>query len=76
MSLPVRMPDCPANPSHGQMHLRPIERQTPEQRWCGTWYDCHRCWSSRLIHSTELRQSLMEQRARIASSKAQTELLL
>lgn len=64
MSNIVRMPDCPANADHGQMALRPIGRQTPEQRWCGTWYDCQRCSSSMLLPSPQLAEELAAQRQR------------
>lgn len=59
------LPQCSA---HGTMALRPLDRQTAEQRWCGVWYDCgaHRCWSSALLPSPELRAQLAEQAARLA----------
>jgi hypothetical protein len=31
-------PECPNG--HGPMVLRPLARQTAEQKWAGTWYDC------------------------------------
>jgi hypothetical protein len=27
-------------PQHGALVLRPKQQQTPEQLWCGEWYDC------------------------------------
>ena len=60
------LPRCPR---HGTMALRPLARQTAEQRWCGTWYDCtaHCCWTSVLLPSPELRAQLAEQeRAQVA----------
>ena len=60
----VRMPDCVSEPEHGQMVIRPAEQQTREQKWCGVWYDCQRCHSSRLLPSGELMLSLEVQRAR------------
>jgi len=33
------LPSCPASPQHGPCVLRPLARQTYEQRWCGTWAD-------------------------------------
>lgn len=53
-------PDCR---EHGPMVLRPASRQTTEQRWCGTWYDCtaHRCLTSVLDPSPELVAQLAEQ---------------
>jgi len=46
---------------HGEMILR--ERTTPEQEWCGTWYDCppgppgETCGSSALLPSKALLDS-------------------
>ena len=50
---------------HGGMRQRPLDRQTPEQKWCGVWWDCQdpRCHSSILFESEESRQQLAEQRA-------------
>jgi len=39
---------------HGHMELRPQHRQTPEQKFCGTWYDCLRCGSGELFPSPAL----------------------
>lgn len=52
------LPQCPQG--HGQMVLRdPPGGHTPEQRWCGTWYDCppgqFHCRSSVLLPSPDLR---------------------
>ena len=27
-------------PRHGPLELRPTAHQTPEQLWCGIWFDC------------------------------------
>ena len=51
-------PTCPIG--HGPMVLRPIGQQTPEQRWCGTWWDCESCRSSVLIPSPELAAQMKE----------------
>lgn len=50
----------------GYMVLRPLSRQTREQRWCGVWYDCPepRCWSSVLYQSPELAAQNAEMTAR------------
>ena len=46
------LPSCPSCGS--QMVYRPAH--TPEQAWCGTWYECSesRCNSSVLLHSPAL----------------------
>ncbi|MDD4564787.1 MAG: hypothetical protein PHE79_04850 [Eubacteriales bacterium] len=51
----MELPTCPHG-EHGQMELRPIEHQTPEQKYCGAWYDCKYpgCSCSVLIMSPEL----------------------
>lgn len=59
---------CPTSQEHGVMVLRPLERQTPEQRWCGTWYDCQQCHASTLIKSEELITQLEEQFQRIKTA--------
>lgn len=59
----VRMPDCIADPEHGQMVRRPLERQTYQQKWCGIWYDCLNCGSSILLESEELRKYLQPYRS-------------
>ncbi|AVH59992.1 MULTISPECIES: hypothetical protein [Streptomyces] len=62
---PQATPECG---QHGPMEQR--QPETPEQRWCGTWYQCtsFRCGSAALLPSLELRAQLAAQRA--ASSKA------
>lgn len=52
-------PECPKG--HGFMELLSIGSQTPEQRWCGVWYECPRdprsglpCLSAALLPSPEL----------------------
>jgi hypothetical protein len=45
------LPNCPV---HGQTTLRPKERQSYEQQWCGVWYDCSQCGYSVLYPSKEL----------------------
>ncbi|MBQ1048478.1 DUF45 domain-containing protein [Micromonospora sp. C51] len=52
---------CPNG--HGPMALR-RGPQTPEQRACGTWYDCAQCKSSLLVPSPELRDQLDAQAAK------------
>ena len=41
-----------------------VERKslTPEQAWCGAWFDCTRCASSVLLPSSALQTSLDEMR--------------
>jgi hypothetical protein len=55
-------PECPKG--HGPMILRP--GGTPEQRWCGTWYECapvqSGCRSAVLYPSPELTDALEVQR--------------
>lgn len=50
----MELPRC-KKVGHGQMVLRPIEKQTYEQKFCGTWYDCphHDCYNSVLFESQE-----------------------
>ncbi len=45
--------DIPACPKHGEMQVR--KPGTPEQAWCGTWYECKdpRCMTAALIPSAE-----------------------
>ena len=64
-TLPMELPQCPT-PDHGHMAIRPTQRQTPEQLWCGVWYDCERCSNSVLFSSREL----MDHLARFAPSNA------
>lgn len=53
-----RLPECPQG--HGQMVLRDPKTYTPEQAWCGIWYDCppgppgSSCKSSTLLPSAAL----------------------
>ena len=62
----ARLPVCPTAADHGPMTLRPSAIQTPDERWCGTWYDCtgRRCWSSVLWPSPALTLFLASQRRR------------
>lgn len=41
---------------HGPMVRRDDGTQTPEQRWCGVWFDCTdpSCRASHLVPSVEL----------------------
>lgn len=61
---------------HHPMVRRPLDRQTPEQRWCGLWYDCKQnegtCGSTWLVQSPELLAHLAEQEARLALADAST----
>lgn len=54
----IVLPLCPSNEEHGQLELRPEGKQTPEQRYCGAWYDCKHpgCHCSVLFPSPELRE--------------------
>jgi len=57
-SLPMELPKCSG---HGiQMIARPPK--TPEQRFCGAWYECPRCSETVLFVSSELRAQLEERR--------------
>lgn len=59
-TLPMELPKCQ---THGiQMVLRPLVHQTPEQKFCGAWYDCPACTSTVLFQSPELRAQLDEMR--------------
>lgn len=49
--LPAERPKCK---THGYMTLRPAGRQTYEQLFCGTWYDCEHCGGSSLLASRDL----------------------
>ena len=53
---PTGAPRCPARPEHGPMERRPRRGQTPEQRYCGDWWDCRNpgCTSAVLVPSPEL----------------------
>lgn len=46
---------CPSRRHHGACIPRPSESLTPEQQWCGTWYDCPHCSSSVLVMSLDLK---------------------
>lgn len=54
----MRLPRCK---DHGEMALRPISRQSPEQKFCGVWYDCPQCQCCVLFTSAELQRQLAEQ---------------
>ena len=54
----MELPKCP---THGQMLIREQHRQSTEQKWCGTWYDCPQCSNSTLLPSKELLTFLKEQ---------------
>jgi hypothetical protein len=43
-------------PRHGPMVQRPLAVQTPEQKYCGVWWDCTLCTNSVLFPSEELRK--------------------
>lgn len=64
-NLPALRPTCPATAEHGFMNYRP--GRTPEQRWCGIWYDCTSCRSSGLYQSPELIADLERQRQAVTS---------
>lgn len=51
---------CPSNPAHGVMLPRSKQHQTPEQLFCGEWYDCQHCKSSILDKSPELEAFLAQ----------------
>lgn len=68
-NLPALRPTCPSSGKHGFMTYRP--GKTPEQIWCGIWYDCSECRSSVLYHSPELLAFLDEQRTFAAEHPAQ-----
>lgn len=57
----MKLPVCPANAEHGQLHLRE-GKLTKEQEFCGTWYDCgeNYCKASVLLKSPALMQQLQE----------------
>ena len=55
LNLPIPLPSCP---DHGPMTLRPHGRQTYEQKWCGTWYDCPQCHNHFLFPSSALTAQL------------------
>ncbi|MFT8930040.1 MAG: hypothetical protein ABF969_11960 [Sporolactobacillus sp.] len=51
------LPDCP-HEGHGKMELRSKKWQTPEQKYCGVWYDCQYpgCMCSVLFMSQDIRK--------------------
>lgn len=59
--LPMELPKCVEHKI--QMVLRPLAHQTPEQKFCGVWYDCPACTQSALFQSAGLRQQLAEMRS-------------
>lgn len=61
---------CPNLQCNRPMVERPAANQTPEQRFCGVWWDCPRCGTSVLYPSVELEQQLAEQRASVARDAA------
>ena len=45
--------DCPNG--HGPMQARPLDQQTPEQLFCGLWWDCRNgCTSTWCANSRDL----------------------
>lgn len=53
---------CPTD--NATLVIRPDERMTYEQRWCGTWHDCPQCGYSTLEMSEELRRVYQEAQTR------------
>jgi hypothetical protein len=51
------------------MVVRPLSRQTAEQRWCGMWYDCPLCQSSVLEMSPELIAHIKNLKAQAAGPR-------
>ncbi|MBD3183362.1 hypothetical protein GF312_13780 [Candidatus Poribacteria bacterium] len=71
---PMEIPECPAG--HGKtMEVRPLEKQTYEQKFCGTWFDCTvpGCICSVLFESKELLDHLSNQGVRGKMQKYETE---
>jgi len=60
-NMPALRPRCPVD-AHGFMEWRPSSRQTPEQLFCGVWYDCTQCKSSVLFPSPGLKAQLADMR--------------
>lgn len=52
------------------MVQRPSSSQTPEQRFCGAWWDCTYCRTAVLFPSQELTADLNRQRSRLAAQAA------
>jgi hypothetical protein len=67
--LPMAIPFCPYSRDHGRTELRPLARQTPEQKFCGTWYDCPKCHSSVLFPSKELTDFLEQFKKPVVNNK-------
>lgn len=59
--LPMELPKCAEHKI--QMILRPLSHQTPEQIFCGTWYDCPACTQTVLFQSAALLQQLEEMKS-------------
>lgn len=55
MNMPMELPRCTQG---RQMVLRPTNKQTAEQLFCGVWYDCEHCKESVLFMSQELQSQL------------------
>lgn len=57
---------CPVHKKAGV--VRDMRGATPEQKWCGTWYDCTepRCGWSGLEPSAELAKDLAKQKGKTA----------
>lgn len=61
---------CP-NPLCGRpMVQRPAVHQTPEQAFCGAWWDCTYCRSAVLFPSQDLTAQLNEMRGKLAVQAA------
>jgi hypothetical protein len=65
MSGLMVLPQC-GQEGHGQMEIRTLGRQSKEQQWCGTWYDCKTsgCSCSALLPSRELTTFLAQETAK------------
>jgi hypothetical protein len=64
----MEIPECP---THKIQMVPRAPGGTPEQKWCGQWFDCPegRCLNTGLINSPELEASLAEQRRRSSQPK-------
>jgi hypothetical protein len=68
MSTDDQIPRCP---QHGELVRRPREQMSPEQAWCGEWWDCRNralgsvghCGVTVCVPSPALVAQLAEQRA-------------
>lgn len=58
------------------MVQRPLAHQTPEQRFCGAWWDCPYCTTAILFPSVACEQQLAEQRASLAQQAARQDPLI